>query len=123
VKALFSLLIAMVMLGVSPAPVCDSGIQGRVILGPLCPVERPGMVCSRPLSATLRVDRSDGSFMATVHSDAQGRFALGVPEGSYTVVPLQLRPNSNLPYGRSVTVNVEAHAFTWVDIYYDTGIR
>jgi len=122
-KILFGVLIMAGTLGASPASVCDSGIQGRVILGPLCPVERPGMVCSRPLSATLRVNRADGAFVATVRSDAQGRFALGVPVGSYTVLPQQLRPNSSLPYGRSVTVKVEAHAFTWIDIYYDTGIR
>jgi hypothetical protein len=111
------------MLGAAPASICDSGLAGRVILGPLCPVERPGMVCSRPLAATLRINRLDGSFVAEAHSDAQGRFALGVAQGSYTVVPLQLHPNSRFPYGRSVTVNVAAHAFTWVDMYYDTGIR
>jgi hypothetical protein len=122
-KALVLMLAMAGVLGVAPAPVCDSGMAGRAILGPLCPVERPGMVCSRPLAATLRVNRADGSFVADVRSDAQGRFALGVPQGSYTVVPLQLHPNSTFPYGRNVSVKVAAHAFTWIDVYYDTGIR
>ena len=122
-KILFSVLAIAGILGAAPASICESGVAGRVILGPLCPVERPGMVCSRPLAATLRVNRADGSFVADVRSDAQGRFALGVKQGSYTVVPLQLHANSSLPYGRSVTVKVAAHAFSWIDVYYDTGIR
>lgn len=122
-KFLFSVLAIAGILGTAPASICDSGLAGRVILGPLCPVERPGMVCSRPLAATLRVDRADGSFVADVRSDAQGRFALGVTQGSYAVLPLQLHPNTSLPYGRRITVKVAAHAFTWIDVYYDTGIR
>ncbi len=122
-KALFSVLAMAATLGVAPAAVCQSGIAGRVILGPLCPVERPGMVCSHPLAATLRIQRPDGSFVADVRSDAQGRFAVGVPQGSYIVLPLRLHPHESLPYGRSVTVNVAAHGFTWIDVYYDTGIR
>jgi len=122
-KILFSVMAMAAMLGLAPAGACESGIAGRVILGPLCPVERPGMVCSRPLAATLRINRRDGSFVADVHSDAQGRFAVGVAQGSYTILPLRLHPNDSLPYGRTVTVNVAAHAFTWIDVYYDTGIR
>ncbi len=121
-KVLFPVLALAGILGAAPA-ICDSGVAGRVTLGPLCPVERPGMVCSRPLAATLRVTRADGSFVADVRSDAQGRFALGVTEGSYTILPLQLHPNAHFPYGRSVAVKVAAHAFTWIDVYYDTGIR
>lgn len=116
-------LIAAAILGAAPASVCDSGLAGRVILGPLCPVERPGMVCSRPLAATLRINRADGSFVADVKSDAQGRFALGLAPGSYTIVPLQLHPSSSFPHGRSASAKVSAHAFSWIEIYYDTGIR
>ncbi len=122
-KLLFSVLAMAAILGTAPAAVCESGIAGRVILGPLCPVERPGMVCSRALAAVLRVQHTDGSFVTDVPSDSQGRFAVGVPAGAYTILPQPLRPKQNFPYGRSASVNVAANTFTWIDVYYDTGIR
>jgi hypothetical protein len=107
------------------APV--SGIAGRTVAGPTCPVEtvppQPGCA-PRGFAAALRVRRVGSRAPATtVHSGADGRFRLALPPATYVVAPLS---RAGSPYPRPPTarrVVVHAHHFTYVTIAYDTGIR
>lgn len=99
----------------------DSGIIGRVLIGPTCPVERPGKTCERPYRATITIRRKHTHRLVTrVHSSAQGRFRIALAPGTYL-----LRPQNRHPYPRSSpqVVTVSGHRYTAVLISYDSGIR
>jgi hypothetical protein len=99
----------------------DSGVRGKVVYGPTCPVERPGESCTRPYRATLRVrKRPSQRLVGTVHSGNDGRFGLRLSPGRYLIVPVSGHP---FPRASSVPVRVRAHRFTRVTIAYDSGIR
>ena len=100
----------------------DSGVQGRVWLGPLSPVQHVGGPPNeRPYSVTLRVLGPGNSIVATVRSGQDGHFRVGLAAGTYV---LQGVPGSNgLPRANLVSVVVVAHRFSAVQVWFDTGIR
>jgi hypothetical protein len=101
----------------------DSGIKGRVFIGPMCPVVQEGVPCpDAPFDASIRVRRASGKFVATVRSGRDGRFRINLAPGRYVLEPLS--PNGGAPPSATpVTVRVRAHEFTRVRITYDSGIR
>jgi hypothetical protein len=100
----------------------DSGIRGKVVIGPTCPVETAEMRCrDRPYEADLEVVDGSGDVVAGVHSAKDGTFRVSVPPGTYT-----LRSASGagaLPFLKDVKVVVHAHAFTRTTVAFDSGIR
>jgi hypothetical protein len=98
----------------------DSGITGLVTLGPISPVEQPGVPNDRPYAATLVIKRTDGSVVAQVHSGEDGRFTVKLAPGTYILEPQNGQP---LPRAETQQVTVEPHAFTEVTVAYDSGIR
>jgi hypothetical protein len=109
------------------AGVGRSGIDGRIVVGPTCPVEHvpPEPQCApRPLAATLRINpagRRSPSW--TVRSGADGRFSVRLPAGRYIVTAL---PRSGSPFPRppgSFETGVHPGRFTYITITYDSGIR
>lgn len=102
------------------ADVTASGIEGRVIIRPARPVERRGVTNQRPYQAKITLLDPAGREVAAVESDAEGRFRLPLPPGSYV-----LRPESPGPYPRAAEqrVVVRRNAMTQVEIVYDSGMR
>lgn len=102
----------------TPAP--TSGIEGRVAIRPVRPVERRGVTNQRPYQAKITVLDAAGRDVASVESDAEGRFRLLLPPGSYV-----LRPESPGPYPRASEqrVQVRRNDMTQVEIVYDSGMR
>ncbi|HZL48513.1 MAG TPA: hypothetical protein VFC30_05810 [Solirubrobacteraceae bacterium] len=123
------LLLGFVLLSVSPAGARapDSGIGGRIVAGPICPVESvpPVPGCApRPLRATLRIRRvgSHGP-SASVRSAADGRFRVRLYPGTFVVQALA-HAGAALPRPPAASrVQVHAGRYTFVTITYDTGIR
>ena len=111
---------------VATARAPDSGITGRVVAAPTCPVEQvpPVPQCAaRPLAASLRVRRVGSARAITVRAASDGRFRLALAPGSYAVQALP-RPGSPFPRPpASFTVRVRPGRFTSVTVTYDTGIR
>ena len=102
----------------------DSGIDGLVVEGPICPVERAGSPCpDRPLAAPIRITPVDGGAGITVESDDQGRFHVAEPPGQYDVQPLPVDGARWPAPGPPQRVTVEAGQFVQVTVTYDTGIR
>jgi hypothetical protein len=104
-----------------------SGIAGRVVAGPTCPVQRlpPDPRCGpRPLAASLRIHPAGKrSPVETIRSGANGRFSVHLTPGLYALRPLA-RPGSPFPRPPSPSqVRVRAGRFAHVTITYDTGIR
>jgi len=99
------------------------GIDGVATAGPTCPVVKPGdPACKeKPVAgATIHIVAADGTEVATLTTDANGRFSADLEPGQYQVraddVPgLMHRPD---PVVVTVTSKVEV-----VQLSYDTGIR
>jgi hypothetical protein len=74
----------------------------------------------RPYQAKIIVLDRAGSQVATVESDAEGRFRLLLPPGSYV-----LQPDSPGAYPRAAqqSVVVRSNQMTQVEIVYDSGMR
>lgn len=104
----------------SPTPT-DSGIEGQVFIGPMCPVVQEGQECAdQPYQALLTVLSPDGREIVQVQTDEQGRFKIPLAPGEYI-----LRPESPnvLPYASEQPFVVEAGRFTQITVTYDSGIR
>jgi len=75
--------------GGSPTPVVSgSGIAGRAVAGPVCPVERRAdPACApRPVAgAIVIVSGADGSEIATAQTADDGSYEILIPPGRYTV--------------------------------------
>ncbi|MGH7480876.1 MAG: hypothetical protein ACRELV_01875 [Longimicrobiales bacterium] len=105
------------------SPPADTGIDGLVTLGPLCPVVTAEKPCpDRPYAAPIRIETSGGDLVTTLESDEAGRFSVPLHAGVYRLVPLSPTPGT-LPYAAEQVVTVEAGRYTQVHISYDTGIR
>ena len=105
---------------------CDStttsGITGLVLIGPMCPVMRLDEPCpDRPFAATLIIRDSQGRELCAASSGEDGRFLVGLPPGSYELVPLT--GPGGLPFGASQWVAVAPGQYTDVTVSYDSGIR
>jgi len=97
-----------------------SGIEGRVIIRPVRSVERRGVANQRPYQAKITVLDGAGREVVAVESDAEGRFRVLLPRGSYV-----LRPESPGTYPRAAPQRVEVRRdnMTRVEIVYDSGMR
>jgi hypothetical protein len=102
----------------------DSGIDGLVVEGPTCPVERAGSPCpDRPLAAPISITPVSAGAGITVESDALGRFHVAEPPGLCDVQPLTVDGAHWPAPGPPQRVTVEAGQFVQVTVTYDTGIR
>ena len=104
----------------SPTP-RGSGIEGQVLLGPMCPVAQQGQDCpDQPYQATLTVMNRDGVQVAQFQTDDQGRFNIPLVPGEYILHPES--PNG-IPFAGDQSFMVETGRFTPITVHYDSGIR
>lgn len=97
----------------------DSGIHGRAVISPACPVE-PCTAAEPPYEGSFVVRKGD-QVVATVKTDAEGRFEVRLAPGSYL---LQSEAEAEaLPLLKPVEVTVREHEFTNVTLAFDSGIR
>jgi hypothetical protein len=107
--------------GCGEQAVTDSGVQGEVRIGPVAPVEQPGVPNDKPYAATLQILRaSDGKIVAEARSGADGSFRVALAPGRYVLQPESGQP---LPTAPSQEFTVSAGQFTPVRVDYDSGIR
>ncbi|MEV6940812.1 carboxypeptidase-like regulatory domain-containing protein [Streptomyces sp. NPDC051172] len=109
--------------GASPTA-SDSGIKGRTMVDGGCPMAREHSPCpDRPLSARLTITSgAPARKVAETTSDADGRFRVPLPPGTYTVHPANLT-GAVAPIPQPVTVRVTNGRFTDIVIPFDSGIR
>ena len=104
----------------SPTP-RGSGIEGQVLLGPMCPVVQEGQECpDQPYQATLTVMNRDGVQVTQFQTDDQGRFNIPLVPAEYILHPES--PNG-LPFAGDQSFMVETGRFTQIAVHYDSGIR
>jgi hypothetical protein len=105
-------------------------LAGTISVGPFCPVEVEGEECPTPPGTyeSIRVlvfvgPSPSGRLVADARPDAEGRFALTLPAGTYRVT---LEHSIGIPSGGSPPfqdARVEAGATTSLAFEIDTGIR
>ncbi|MBI5351596.1 MAG: carboxypeptidase regulatory-like domain-containing protein [Chloroflexi bacterium] len=99
----------------------DSGIEGVVTVGPMCPVMRVDTPCPDQFyQAKLTVLTTGGKKIMQFQTDENGRFRIALAAGDYVLHPES--PNG-LPSAADKPFNVEEHKFTQLEISYDSGIR
>lgn len=104
----------------SPTP-RGSGIEGQVLIGPMCPVVQAGQECpDQPYQATLTVKNRDGLQIVQFQTDDQGRFSVPLVPGEYIMHPES--PNQ-IPFASDQSFFVETGRYTQIIIHYDSGIR
>jgi hypothetical protein len=104
----------------APTPT-DSGIEGQVLIGPMCPVVQIGVEYpDQPYLAELSVLRSNGSQVLRFRTDEKGSFRVPLAPGEYV-----LRPESSnmIPFAAEQTFTVLPGQFTRIIVNYDSGIR
>ncbi len=98
-----------------------SGISGRVLIGPTCPVQRIGETCVRPYQGTIAIHRGRTKrLIARVRSSPSGTFRVGLAPGRYELVPQAGRAFAS---SSARTVTVRSDRYTSVVISFDSGIR
>lgn len=109
--------------GLRPAVPAGTGIEGVMMIGPTCPVQRVDSPCpDRPFAGEVSVRDQSGSEVADVHADSGGHFRVAVAPGTYDLVPLS--PHLGVPpTGKPQTVTVVSGHYVEVTIEYDSGIR
>jgi len=102
----------------------DSGVTGKVLLGPICPVvQNPAdSKCDdKPYQTTVSIRRLDSSsIFASLKSDENGIFKFSLPPGSYVVIA---EGGEKLPRCTEASVIVLPDEYKTVVISCDTGIR
>lgn len=100
-----------------------SGIEGKVSIGPTCPVVTAESPCAdAPYEATITVE-SEGEVVETGRSGEDGSFRIAVPPGDYTVSAEPLVADAIAHADPVQHVVVDADAFTHVELTFDSGIR
>jgi hypothetical protein len=94
----------------------DSGIRGHAVIG-ICAAEQEGMDCTAPFRGSFQIRRS-GELVRTVQTGNGGRFRARLNPGRYV-----LQSEGALPYLAPIVVVVREHAFTSVQLGFDSGIR
>lgn len=98
-----------------------SGVYGQATIGPMCPVERPGVPCpDKPYQGQIAVLDSNRNPVTKFETDAQGNFKIGLKPGTYFLVSAS--PNG-YPFAQEQAVTVTAGLFTRVSLQFDSGIR
>jgi hypothetical protein len=99
----------------------DSGIEGQVLIGSMCPVMREDQPCpDQPYQAAITVLAENGIEAGRVQSDALGYFRIDLAPGTYTLRP---EPGEGIAWADEQIVTVSEGQFTQVIVSYDSGIR
>ncbi len=102
----------------------DSGVQGQVTIGPMCPAVQDGTPCpDEPYQALIVIIDDQGEEVIAFESRAiDGRFRMNLWPGRYTLLPESPNPGAP-PSAGEQQFEVQAGTFTQVAIIYDSGIR
>jgi len=106
----------------TPVPV-DSGIAGKVLVGPMCPVIFEGQECpDQPYQATITVNSPEGRKIVQFQTDADGNFTIPLAPGEYILIP-ETPEGKPYPFADQQSFVVLTGEYTRLIVLYDSGIR
>ncbi|HEY9827253.1 MAG TPA: carboxypeptidase-like regulatory domain-containing protein [Stenomitos sp.] len=123
VTSLGLLSLTTMIAGVALAEMPPSGIQGKVLLGPTCPVMRIGQDCgAQPYQAKLAILNEQGDVVSCIETKADGSFAVNLPPGNYRI---QSGSGVGSPpfLKEQPSLRVTPNQMTDVTLQFDSGIR
>lgn len=122
-KRFLILAFAVMLLSCSPTTnnPLGTGLQGKVLRGPITPVCKVNEPCDAPFSAEFIVLKNDRE-VNRFQSDANGEFTVTLDPGIYVVVADSTAPLIT-PKQQQKEVEVQSVGLTPVTLYFDTGIR
>lgn len=101
----------------------DSGVEGYLWIGPMCPVVHEGTECpDKPYETEFTITDTEGEVVAIAKSNADGFFHIPLLPGSYVFVPESGKPGV-VPVADPVPFDVEPESLTLLEITFDSGIR
>jgi len=104
-------------------PPADTGVEGIVTIGPMCPVIQVGQACpDKPYAAKLTVANRLGKIIARGSADADGSFRIPLPAGDY-LLQAEATDGSPFPGPASLPFSVSEGAWTRLEVILDSGIR
>jgi hypothetical protein len=105
-----------------PQVLTESGVEGTVTYGPLCPVAQAASPCpDRPWQGKVRALGLDGvTVVGTTSTDKAGAFSMNIPPGGYFITPIT--PDGP-PTAKLRRLTVTEGAYTSVELTVDSGIR
>lgn len=109
----------------TPPAATDSGVKGKVLLGPICPVMRIGdtSCADKPYATTIQVIAAGSpksAPFALTRSDKDGNYSVALPPGEYALQPVGGSP---LPRCETKEITVIPSKILEVNLSCDTGIR
>ena len=121
IRTLFLLLVLLLTACSNTTQPLNSGIEGSVTIGPMCPVVQANEPCpDQPYQATLTVLTPNGKKVTQFQTDESGHFRVDLTPGNYVLHPES--PNG-MPFASDLPFTVEENTFTKLEISYDSGIR
>jgi len=101
----------------------DSGVEGYLWIGPMCPVVHEGTECpDQPYETEFTITDTEAEVVVMGKSDAEGFFHIPLLPGSYVFVPESGKPGV-VPITEPVPFDVDDTSFTYLEITFDSGIR
>lgn len=124
-KILFAPIVLLTLacgLFATPVPT-NSGITGKVLVGPMCPVMVEGQECpDQPYQATLTIYNPGGREVVQFQTDEQGNFNVPLAPGDYILHP-ETPEDALLPFAEEQRFTVLPGEYTRLTVQYDSGIR
>ena len=124
-KILLAPIVLMVLAcGLFSKPITtDSGITGKALVGPMCPVMIEGQECpDQPYQATITINSLEGRQIVRFQTDQQGNFHIPVAPGEYILHP-ETPEGMPYPFADDQSFVVLPGEFTRIIVLYDSGIR
>jgi len=104
-------------------PADDTGVEGVVTIGPVCPVVQVGQPCpDQPYAAKLMVANPSGKMIARGSADADGRYRILLAPGDY-LLEAKAADGGAFPAAASHPFSVRQGEWTTVNVVLDSGIR
>lgn len=123
-----ALLVALVLAGMLAAcgggePPADTGVEGTVTMGPMCPVVQAGQDCpDAPYAAKLTVTLAAGKSVARASAAADGSYRIPLEAGDY-LLQAEASDGGLFPASAGHPFSVLEGAWTRLDVTLDSGIR
>ena len=100
-----------------------TGIKGQVLIGPVSPIERNGIINKTPFEAALKFVDSDENVVEKIRTDENGKFKLELKPGAYTIIPEPIINTGFYPLGKNKNITVKSGEIVFVEVDFDSGIR
>jgi hypothetical protein len=104
-------------------PTAQSGIEGRVIAFPTCPVETAASPCPRKgVRTTVAIEATQGERIEHVRTRSDGTFRIPLAPGDYVLTAMPPASDPHL-VPRPASAKVEPETFVRVTVVLDTRLR